>query len=408
MISVQEAKAIIRRETPVLESITVPLPDGLHRILAEDVVSPLFLPLEDNSAMDGFALFSEDTRLANLDEPLTLKVAGVQRAGDDPRCELKRGRCIRIMTGATIPAGADAVVPKEKVREEGDQIQLTQRVPTGAHIRKKGEEIQIGEKVLRSGLRLRSQEIGLLGNLGLARIPVVRPPRVSLIVTGSELLAPPEKWRPGKIFDSNSPMLLAALKENHREPCWVRRVPDHYETLKSAIDEGIQRSDLTLVVGGVSVGDYDFSKKIFGELGVQTLFWRVAQKPGKPLYFGKSGQKLVFGLPGNPVSVWICFQEYVRLALWGLQGMSGEGRSVTQVQLGQKIQSTRGKTVFMRAEILPQGPGNWVAPLQAQGSHCLSSLSRADGILELPPGETDLQEGTAVNFNHLNRNGYDS
>lgn len=406
MISVQDAKAIIVRETPVLESITVSLQEGLHRILAEDIVSPLCLPLEDNSAMDGFALLSRDTRLAHPDAPLSLKVVGVQRAGDDPQCELKPGQCIRIMTGAVIPAGADAVVPKEKVREEGEGIQITQRVPVGAHIRRKGEEIQIGEKVLHRGLWLRSQEIGLLGNLGFAEIPVVRPPRVSLIVTGSELLAPPEKWKPGKIFDSNSPMLLAALRENHLEPCLVRRVPDHYETLKRAIDEGIRQSDVTLVVGGVSVGDYDFSKKVFEDLGVQTHFWRVAQKPGKPLYFGKSGRKLVFGLPGNPVSVWICFQEYVRLALRGLQGFSGVTRSVNQVQLSQKIGSTQGKTVFMRAKILPQGSGNRVAPLPAQGSHCLSSLSQADGILELPPCERDLQEGTAVNFNPFNKNGY--
>jgi molybdopterin molybdotransferase len=402
MISVQEAKELILKEVKASPAIGVPLADALHRVLARDLRTPIPLPLADNSAMDGFAVKSRDTAAAAPETPIALRVAGVQRAGDSVSKKLRSGEAIRIMTGATLPPGTDAVLMKELAAEKSGRIFISGAVPFGANIRRKGEEVQKGDLIFPAGTVLDSRAIGLLANLGLNSIPVRRPPRIAVIVTGSELLAPGARLRRGKIYDSNTPMLLAALRELHLTPLCVERVRDDAPRIRNALKKSFQKADVVLLVGGVSVGDYDFSKSALARLGVKTLFWKVAQKPGKPLFFGKRGKTLVFGLPGNPVSVWTCFHEYVRPAL-----ASWEGKNPTPISenalLENPIKAHPTLTVFLRG--FARGPATRddrrVRVFEKQGSHQLKSLAEANCLVRVPPQAKMVPSGARVEIQTL-------
>lgn len=358
---------------------------ALGRVLSTALRAPQPSPRWDVSAMDGFAVNCSDFPRAYFDE---LEITGTAKAGDGP-LKLQAGAAIRIMTGALIPAGADAVVSKELTRVENGQlfVDAAADVQAGDHIRVAGEELKRGAEVAKAGTRLSSRWIGFLNGLGIAEAAAYRQPKVALLVSGSELKSAGSSLKPGQIHDSNGPMLESALAE-----CGLKakplRLADHPQKIKSALSAALKSSDLLLLSGGVSVGDADYSKAALKELGVSEIFWGVAQKPGKPLFFGRRGKTLVFGLPGNPSAAWVCFHEYVMPAIEAMQGLKAAAPARFAMADSTPRRDPR-KTLFLKARL--DGPK--VSLLSGQQSHMLKSLAEANALaLVSPQGKGRLLE----------------
>src|SRR3989338_8044626 len=311
MITYPQARKEIVLHSRRLPAVITSLQESAGGVIASDARSPINQPFFDNCAMDGFALHAADTVHASVKNPTRLEICGSLRAGSFKKNDLKRGKVFRIMTGAPIPAGADAVIEKENVLVQDEVLMVSGPVSKGRHIRYRGEEITRGARIDLRETVVTPGVIGFLSGLGIKKIQVYKKPRVSLVATGDELVSCGGKLGRGQIYDSNTPMLLAALASLSITPGSVRRVADRKESLKVALSDVIQQSNVVILTGGVSVGDYDHAKQVFKELGVKSIFWKVLQKPGKPVFFGKMGGVLVFGLPGNPAAVFTCFYEYV-------------------------------------------------------------------------------------------------
>jgi len=319
MISVHEAKKIIKQNLPEPLNEVLPLNSITGRVITQDIASPLELPLFDNSAMDGYVLRAADT----LEVPLSLKIKGVIKAGDTEIPNLFTGDAYKIMTGAVIPEGGDTILIQEEANVDGDQLIIKTPVKGNLHIRKKGEELKVGAAVLNKGQLVMPGTVSYLATIGLKEASVFQTPRVAIIATGSELIEPGQELQTGQIYDSNSYLLESALKQQGITPTIYRSVGDDKTELSSVISKALAESDLIILSGGISVGAYDYVQECLDANGIEKLFWRVAQKPGKPLYFGKSkdGQKIVFGLPGNPAAVFTCYYEYVYPAIQNLKGI---------------------------------------------------------------------------------------
>jgi molybdopterin molybdotransferase len=300
-------------------------------------------------------------------------------------------------------------VIKERIEVQKDLVLVKQWVPPGNNIRWCGEEIKQGQKILSGGTLLTSRHIGFLSSLGIARVNVHRPPLVGIVSTGSELTTAMDSSKkvlePGKIFDSNTPMLVACLKELALEPNFTRQVSDDAEKIFASLEVALKLSDVLLVSGGVSVGDFDYTKGLFHDLGIREVFWGVAQKPGKPFYFGTRGEKWIFGLPGNPASVWTCFYEYVRPALLRLLGRTELHPPTFQVPLTQTQKRDPHKTLFLKGRWEKNTKTSQVQSLQGQGSHMLGSLADANCLLVIPPGEEILPVGELVEVHPLSYGG---
>lgn len=400
MISVRKARRLILQNARSLPPALVPLSQGLGLVLAGDVRSPSDYPLYDVSAMDGYALKASDTSSAAKAGPLSLKIRGTRHAGDPPQGLLKPGECFRVMTGCVVPAGADSVLERELVAEKGGFALIRQAVPRGRNVRFRGGGVRKGSLALRRGARLHSRAVGFLAGLGLASVRVHPRPKAALIVTGNELVTPGGEIRPGRIYNSNRWMLEAALNEQGIRPAPSLSVPDRPQRLKGGLKEALDACDLVLLAGGVSVGDSDFSKPVLESLGVRRVFWRVGQKPGFPLYFGKRGRTLVFGLPGNPASAWINFHEYVVPALRALEGLPSRIRKREAGLDSRDIRQGR-RTLFLKGR-LHTGKGKFsVKVLEGQASHLLKSLAEGDCLVVVPPGNKTLKKGAVVEVHPL-------
>ncbi len=419
MITVKQAQRLIAQNIPALLKERVPLAESLGCILAEGIRVPFDLPLFDNSAMDGYALRAGDTQKAAAGCPVYLEIKRIIKAGDNPKRPLKRNECYRIMTGALIPNGADTILPKEEaglpLQPKADQPQaeaekmesggrflgINHPIGKGKHIRYQGEEIKKGEKVLNKGNVINPGTVGFLSSLGKNKVLVFRKPKVSLIATGSELVASGKKLARGKIYDSNSPMITCALRQMEIEPASVRQTADKPTLLKKEVSQALRRSDVLVLMGGVSVGDYDYVKEILGEFGVRNIFWKVSQKPGKPVYFGKKGKKLIFGLPGNPASVFVCFYEYVFPALRAMMGFKDFYLPMETFPLGEAVRADEKKSLFLKGKVSSNHKGKIVFPLKHQGSHMISSLCQADCLLVVAPGGTVIRKGKKIKIHLL-------
>jgi molybdopterin molybdotransferase len=321
MISVTEARNLIAENITVMEPETVPLAKCAGRVLSNAVLARLNQPLFDNSAMDGFAIRAIDLRGASETEPVALPLAGTIAAGAQPARELGAGECLQIMTGAPLPAGANAVVMVEATSGfESDPVRFYQAPVVGQAIRRKGEETAVGELLFAKGHRLRAFDPGLVASHGIAQLDVFGQPRVSIINTGNELRDPNNELEPGQIYNSNKYTLPGLVEQGAGETISLLTVDDDRQNLQAALSDALENSGIVITTGGVSMGRYDQIRSLLTDLGVTEVFWKVKQKPGKPLYFGTQGSKLVFGLPGNPVSVLVTFMEYVWPALFQLQG----------------------------------------------------------------------------------------
>jgi molybdopterin molybdotransferase len=370
----------------------VPLPHALGRVLAADIASPLSVPPFDNAAMDGYAV-----RLADLATGTPLIMAGKAFAGQPYQGEWPAGHCVRIMTGAPVPEGTDAVVMQEETRADGDKIAFLVPPIPGQNIRSRGEDIREGASVLSSGTRLTPRELPLLASLGIATMPVRRPLRVAIFSTGDELKPVGTPLAHGDIYDSNRYGVKAMLARLGCECLDLGIIPDDPAQLRAAFQQADREADALITTGGVSVGEADFTKQLLEELG-EIGFWKLAIKPGKPFAFGRLPNAWFFGLPGNPVSAMVTFDQLVQPALAKLAGQQFERPLQLQAIASEPLKKAPGRLDFQRG-ILRQGPdGLEVRSTGSQDSAVFSSLSRANCyiILERERGRVAAGETVTV------------
>lgn len=385
MISVTEAIQTVVSQTSALPEETIQLSDALGRILAEDVVADTDLPPFDRAQMDGYAVRAEDVEKT----PAKLRVVGESAAGAGWHREMKAGEAVRIMTGAPVPQGADSVQQVELSREANGAatVEILESVQIGRSIVRRAAEIKAGETVLRAGEEINAQAIATLASFGYAQVKVGRQPRVAVMATGSELVNVDQKPARDQIRDSNNFTIEAYAK---LAGATVERVPlagDDTELLKNQMAAALERCDMLITSGGVSMGVYDFTKTAFRELGAEIFFERVALKPGKPTVFGKIGDKLIFGLPGNPVSVAVTFNLFARTALRVMQGAMERTLPEVATVLERNVKASPDRESYLPAVLRTDEDGRLLAaPLKWGGSSDFVSFSRANGLIIVPAG----------------------
>ena len=392
MISVSEAKNIIRANATALSPITLPLELAAGKVLATDVFAAADIPAFAQSAMDGYALSFAGWQLHK-----TLQINGEVPAGSAELFLLQPGNAMRIFTGAAVPEGADTVVMQEKVQVEGNTLHIfDDQLRAGINVRPIGSEIKAGELVLAKGHRLSPAAIGLLATTGVAAVAVYPVPVMSIIVTGNELQDPGTALQYGQVYECNSYQLRAALQQLQIEDVPVFTAIDDPQTLKNVLNNALANSDVVLLTGGVSVGNYDFVPEAAAACGVTKLFHKIKQKPGKPIFVGRKENKLVFGLPGNPSSVLTCFYEYVIPAIEQLTQQKNLLPTI-HVPLGKAYTKTAPLTFFLKAYY----NGQTVTPLDAQESYRLRSFAMANCLLCLPEEKMEFNEGEEVEVHLL-------
>ncbi len=396
MISVEEALERILTEITPLPIITVPLSKALGHILAEDVVSKEDIPPFANSAMDGFALLSHDSQRQDGQTP-RLRVTGGVAAGYVADHAVEPGTAMRVMTGAPVPPGADSVIQVELTRSDGpesDWVEILQEVAPGNNIRPAGEDMHRGQTVLRSGTAIGPWEIGILATLGWSQVPVIRRPRVAILGTGDEVIDVDEPLRPGKIRNSNSYLLEAAVRQAGGEPQRLGTALDTLESLREKFSEAIQ-SDLIITTGGVSVGDFDLVKNIMAEQGA-IQFWRINMRPGKPVAFGHIGSIPLLGLPGNPVSAAVTFELFGRPVIRKMLGHTYLLRPRAEVVVEDGVSESVMRRHYVRANVEWKNGRLIACTTGNQGSNIMTSLLNANALLIVPEGGTTIQPGEVV------------
>ena len=388
-----------------LTPLDVQLLDAHGCVLVEDVVAPWPLPQFDNSAMDGYAVRAEDVRDASEDEPVELPVVADIAAGETQVDAIGPGLAARIMTGAPIPVGADAVVPVEYTDGGTARVRITLAAQAGRHLRRIGEDVQAGDTVLTAGTFLGAAQVGLLAAVGNDRVKVRPRPRVVVISTGRELVEPGLPLALGQITDSNSYTLTASAREAGAVAFRVAPVPDDETKLLSLIEDQLVRADVIVTSGGISAGAYDVVKAVLSELGTVT-FDKVAMQPGMPQGFGTIGDEAtpIFTLPGNPVSAFVSFEVFVRPAIRKMLGVSRLHRPSVKAILQSTLRSPEGKRQFARARWQPAPDGSHlVTPLAGQASHMLADLAYANALVVVPEQVTEVAAGQVVDTVLLER-----
>jgi molybdopterin molybdotransferase len=396
MISVEEAQKTIMDLIPKGDIESISLKDSVVRILAKPVEAAFDLPSHDNSAMDGYAVRTEDIAGASAQSPVKLHSCKVIAAGDQPLQELSPGHCARIFTGALVPQGANAVIMQEDVSIDKQKVIFSSPAKQGTHIRRRGEECQQGDCIFEAGHRLSPASVGVLANFGCREVSVYQAPRIGIAVTGSEIISDPKEWKAGKIFDSNSFALNAALKEMHLQPVMIKQCSDDRKSLLKTLGLVADECDFVIVTGGVSVGDFDFVKEVSNSLNFEQVFWKVKQKPGKPIYFGKSPDKFLFGLPGNPASALVCFYEYVMPALKKSMGYQNPFLTKVWARLKYPFEKKAGRAHFIRAQISFNSETPSLTLLKQQGSHIMTSFASANCLAVIPEEINSLEAGAWV------------
>ena len=394
-LPVEKAQEFIARLVPRINTIeSLALRSSLGRVLAQHIVSTIDVPAHDNSAMDGYALRGSELR---ADHDTLLKVAGTSFAGQAFDSAVPAGHCVRIMTGAVMPAGLDTVVPQEFTKLDGDAVRIPAgAVRTGDNRRLAGEDLARGAAALRTGRLLRPADLGLLASLGRAEVPVFRKLRVAFFSTGDELRSIGEPLDAGCVYDSNRYTIWAMLQRLGCEVLDLGVVRDQPAALRAAFSEAAASADAVITSGGVSVGEADHTKQIMAELG-DVLFWRIAMRPGRPMAIGRIKDAILFGLPGNPVAVMVTFYAFVRDALRAMSGASSEVQPLVRAACITPLRKKPGRTEYQRG-IVSRGPdGRWqVAITGGQGSGILSSMSAANGMVVLHHEQGNVAAGDEV------------
>jgi molybdopterin molybdotransferase len=397
MISIDEARARVLAETAPLPAEVRRLETAFGYVLAEDVVSSLNVPPFDNSAMDGFAVFAADVVDAGPETPVAMVLEGTIPAGHVADRALNRSAVAKIMTGAPIPLGANAVVQSELAREEDGRVLIYQAAKPGANVRRAAEDVAVGDRVLLAGAVLGPAEIGVLASLGLAELRVHRRPRVAVLSTGSELVEVDQPLAPGKIRNSNGYALQAYCQQVGAEVTRLGIAPDDYDSTLRMVEQGLAY-DVLITSGGVSVGEFDFVKNVQDALGVERRLWGVAMKPGKPLVFGVRGSTLVFGLPGNPVSALVSFELFVKPALLRLMGHKRVVKPLYKAIVEEEVLSKDSRTYVVRVRAWREADRWHVSSTGPQGSGILRSMVGANGLIFVPGAPKVVRAGQEVDF----------
>ncbi len=396
-LPVARANAVIRSfVAPITGVETLPVRAALGRVLAEDIVSPINVPAHDNSAMDGFAVRSADL---SADAPALLSEIGVALAGREFRGEVKPGECVRVMTGAVMPAGTDTVVIQEIVTIDGRRVTVPPGQEPGQHRRLAGEDLEQGKPALRAGALIRPAELGLIASLGIGEVNVRRRLKVAFFSTGDELRSITEKLGPGDVSDSNRYPLFGMLTRLGCEVIDMGVVRDDPGLLEAAFRKAAECADAVVTSGGVSVGEADYTKQMMAKLG-EVVFWTIAMRPGRPMAFGRiqidAKAAYLFGLPGNPVAVMVTFYHFVRGALLYMMGRSDTDLPLLRVKSQTALRKKPGRTEFQRG-VLDNSDGEWTVRLTgAQGSGILRSMSEANCFVVLHHEQGSVKAGDPV------------
>ena len=385
MITVEEAKNKLLKRIRMSSKELIGIGKASGRVLCEDIYSQISLPSFNQSAMDGYAL-----RLHNGNK---YELIGEIKAGDNPKIGIKKGQAVRIFTGAAVPPDADCVVIQEIVQEGNKYIIVGDYTPKkNDNIRLIGSHIQKGEIALKKGTMLNPAAIGFLVSLGIKHIKVYKNPIVSIVTTGNELQQAGKPITAGKIYESNSFALSSALKEIGIHPKFTAQLRDDKKTLHLTIQKLLRISDVLILSGGISVGKYDLVKETLHKLGVREIFYKVAQKPGKPLFAGRKGGKIIFALPGNPAATLTCYYEYVYPAIRKMQGFSEYFMPKKYVKTSEAIRKKTDRAYFLKGRITHNG----VLPLEGQESYIMKSFAEANALIYLPLEKGDIEKGEEV------------
>jgi molybdopterin molybdotransferase len=403
MITVEEALEKILSRIHPLGSEKVSILEALGRVMAENIYANRDIPPLDNSGMDGYAVRSEDVQNASSHYPVRLEVIEDLPAGFVSKKRVEKGKAIRIMTGAAIPKGADTVVPVEDTKQDDRFVLIFTTLPSDENIRKAGEDVKEGERVISAGDLIRPSEVGMLASVRRSFVSVYQRPLVAILCTGEELVDVDGILDEVKIVSSNSYTLAAQVKDCGAIPVQLGIVRDRKEEIKEKLLQGI-RADVLISSAGVSVGDYDFVKDALKDLGMEMIFWKVAMQPGRPLVFGTIQGKPVFGLPGNPVSSMVSFEQFVRPSLLKMMGHRQLFRPVIEAVLKEDIQKKPGRRHFIRASVTFEKDHYAVTVTGAQGSGILKSMVRANGLMIIPEDREIVRAGEKVKVQLLDRN----
>ncbi|MDQ3986496.1 MAG: molybdopterin molybdotransferase MoeA [Actinomycetota bacterium] len=395
MLSVDEARRRVLSAVHILDPMDVQVGRALGAVLAHDAFAPHALPRFDNSAMDGYAVIGTETARASQTSPVQLRIVGEVRAGDPGTQSVGPGTAARIMTGAPVPPGADAVVQVEETEERDGFVLVTGATSAGRNVRPAGDDVNEGDLVVPAGTELGPGEIALLASLGLSPAKVIRPPRVAVLVTGDELVPPETEPGPGQIRDSNSLALRALCASAGAEVVGFPPVPDRREATIDMFSAAAEASDLVVSSGGVAVGRYDFVKEAVEQLG-QIEMWRVAMQPGKPVVLGSVKGTTFLGLPGNPVSIHVTFEQFVRPAIRKMHGCRSLMAPVVRATLTEDLSKKPGRMQFVRVRLRSTEEGWEATPTGPQGSHIQSSLVGCDGVARFAAEATKLPAGEIV------------
>ncbi len=394
LISVSDARALVLATIRPLATEKIAVGAALGRVLAQDVVAAGDVPAFPCSAMDGYAVRSGPAARV-------LEVVGESRAGAPSERTLEDRQAIRVSTGGAVPQGADAVVRQEDVESRDGAVAVQVDVAPGANIRGAGEDLSSGMTVLRSGTVLGPAELGAAVAAGVAEVAAACRPRLAILCTGDELRAPGASLGPGEIHNSNAPMLHALAARCGAQPLDPVRLPDRLSETRAGLADALERADVVVVSGGVSVGPHDHVKAALEALGVHELFWRVALQPGKPTWFGEREGTLVFGLPGNPVSTVVTFALFVAPAIRALQGATDATPRRSEAVLGAAVRRNPAREQAVRVRLERRDGAVLAVPNGPQGSHMISSLLGADALAFIPAGEGELSPGSTVELEML-------
>jgi molybdopterin molybdotransferase len=394
LVSIDDAQELILERVVRLPEESVAVESAVGRVLTEAATASVDLPPFDSSAMDGFALRAEDTpgRL-----PVRFRIA----AGSPAERGLEPGEAMGIATGGVVPVGADAVIPLEYVVDHDNTIEVSEAVSRGASIRPAGGDLRRGEVVVEAGTRLGAPQVAALAAAGVGEVRVSRRPRAAVLATGSELRRPGEPLEPGEIYEANGVLIEAQLASAGAAVERLSSVADDDDAHRAALTRGLE-ADVFVTSGGVSVGPHDLVRRIEAELGVEEVFWGVSVKPGKPISFGVAdGKRLVFGLPGNPVSVLVGFELFVRPAVLALQGVTDPLPRFERGRLGGDVERNPGRDELVRGRLVLDEEGVVVEPLPGRESHMIARAALADALVLVRRGEEPLRQGDAVEFLRL-------
>lgn len=397
MTTFAEAREMILTRVAPIGMERVVLNEASGRVLAGEIVAPWDMPACNNSAMDGYAV-----RCADCRGPVSLAVTSFLPAGGASGSPVEAGTAMKIMTGAPVPPGADAVVPFEETEEGDGWVKIAGPVKVGEHIRYRGEDVLEGDIVLTCGTVIRPPEISMLASLGKLFVPVFRRVRVAILSTGDELVEPGEPMATGKVINSNALALAAALREIGAEPLFLGIAQDTMECHREKIAEGLN-ADALITSAGVSAGDRDLVREVLAELGVENIFWRVEIKPGRPTAFGVMDGRPVFSLPGNPVSTMVTFEELVRPALLRMMGHRGVVKPFVTAELADEVRKKPGRVHFLRVRVVMEGGRLLARTAGNQNTGILKTMVQANGLAVLPAGKTLFPVGAMVNIHLLDR-----